>query len=252
MKLFSVADVAAKKEAQTVDGIRRLQTLNKELLQSYQNLNKIEADFDITIETQQAQWLKEQGAHMDIVAKLKGEVIHLEERKVQALIPLEETAKKLDDKDKELSLWESELKNTNEELDEKSELLQEQLSTVAERETHADKVARLQTIAQQGIDTQKAQITLQSSELGKVIDKAIQDDLARQNAISRRETVLQLRDKGLTAKEERTQATERDLVQREERLKDRYLMLERTEKEINDRSKTRQQPTANTIRHSPK
>lgn len=252
MKLFTVADLVSKKEAQTVADIRRLQTVSKELLQSHQNLNKLEADFALTIEKQREQWTEENNAQALIVTNLLNEVRRLEERKQQALIPLEQRAQELDNERKELSRWESELAQKTDSLTDEAELLQEKLSAVAERESHAKKVGRELQLASDGIAAQKAQIALQAHELGKEITSAIQADIERQNAVQRREIAMNLKEGGMIAREERLTLLDQDLSMREDRLKDRYLMLERTTKEIHDRRSPRQKPKPNASRHSPK
>lgn len=252
MKLFTVADLASKKEAQTVADIRRLQTVSKELLQSHQSLNKLEADFALTMEKQREQWTEENNTQTAIGDALRHEVMRLEERKQQALIPLEQRAQELDNRDKELSQWESELAQKTDSLTDEAELLQEKLSAVAERESHAKKIGRELQLASDGIVAQKAQIALQAHELGKEITSAIQADIERQNAVERREIAMNLKEGGMIAREERLALLDQDLSMREDRLKDRYLMLERTTQELHDRRSTRQQPKPRTPRHSPK
>ena len=237
MKLFSVSEVASNREAQTVSEIKRLDTVNKGLTNKRHELERLEADFVAILDRQRNTLETELSEHATKINSLVSEVSRLESRKKQALIPLEEDAKKLETKDKELSEKEADLKKNEDDLDEKSELLQEKLSTVAIRESQVSGMAQKQSVAQQGIDQQKAQIALQAQEMSKAMVSTIAEFNIRENAVLRREIALGLQEKQLADKEKEIVSRENDFARREALLKDRFDMLERTKKNVHSNSR---------------
>jgi chromosome segregation ATPase len=232
VKLFSSNAVASNREAQAVSEIKRLDTVNKELTTKRLELIKLEADFVVALDQQTTQYEKEQAEHNIKVNLLKEEVVRLEERKKQALIPLEENYKKIDTKNSELLIKEAELQKREEEIEERAELLQEKLSDVSDREVQADIIAQKQVVTQLGIDHQKAQSALQAKEMSETMITSLAELGTRENAVSRRETTTSLKEKELIGKEEQLAKIETGFVNREIKLQDQYLMLERTTKEI--------------------
>lgn len=230
MRLFSSTEVVSNREAITVAEIRRLETVNKELTVKRHELEKLEGDFNFALDVNRKQFEEERAEHSRIINALKTEVEQLEARKLQNLIPLEVDAKKLENERKRLSKLEARLKEEQEDIEEKSELLQDKLTEVSQRSAELDNFSKKQTLAQQGIDSQRAQIALQAEEMSKVMISTRADFNTQQNVILRQEAVLKLKEEQLASKEKEIIVRENDFARREALLADRYAMLERTQK----------------------
>ena len=231
MKLFTVAQQVSSREAITTSEIKRLDTVNKELTKKRHELEQLEADFVVLIDRQREQLEVLQSKNIKELNTFTSQVQVLENRKQQALIPLEVEAKKLDTEHKGLSLWEARLKERQEEIEEQAEILQERLSEVSGRESDVNHIAKKQVISQQGIDAQRAQVALQSKEMSNAMVSTIAEFNTRDSSISRRETVSSLKEEQLASKEKEIIARENDFARREALLADRYAMLERTIKQ---------------------
>jgi chromosome segregation ATPase len=233
MKLFSALDVASKRENIAVAETKRLDTVSKELLRKRTELQKLDVDFDFATNTRNEQWIKDTEEHTVKIDALKAEVARLEERRKQNLFPLEEKFEQVDAIAKKLAIKEAKFKEKEEDFESRSEFLQEKLTELSEREAHADKLGKLQSVSQQGIDSQKAQIALQAKEMSKVIEDNLREIGMRNNAIARREGIASLQEKHLVDREKEIAKTLASFVDRETKLQDQYRMLERTKKEIN-------------------
>lgn len=227
MKLFSATEVASKREVQSVAEIKRLETVSKGLIEKRRELEALEADFEFALKAHGERWEREMTEYTTKINALKAEVIRLEERRKQNLFPLEEKFEQVEDMSKKLAIREAEFAKKVEDFDERSELLEEKLTEVGERETEVARLSRLQNLAQQGIDTQKAQITLQAKEMNKKLSESLRDIREKENEISRLEATLSLKEKALADKEADISKREAGFAERERAIQDRYATLER-------------------------
>lgn len=239
MKLFTATDIASKREVQTNAELRKLDNVDKKLVSRIQELNRVEKDFEDTLARQKADWERETTEQALKINLLNTEVISLEERKKQSLIPLEDEYRKLDNMKEKIALKEAKLNEKLEDFDDKLELLQEKLTEVSDREVQADKMAKTQAVAQQGIDSQRDTVSHQAKELARVMEETTQHFNLRDITLAERESTISLKEAELISKQERLTEIEKSFDGRELRLKDRYEMLERTKQEINGKRSNR-------------
>lgn len=228
MKLFSPLEVNTSKEKQISTDIQRLASVSKELIRKRQELEKLNLEFEISGERQNLQWEKDKAENAKICNALIAEVQILEERKRQALLPLTEKWKEIEVIEKKLKEKEEELIIKEDNLDSKIELLEEKLTTIGEREIDADKLGKQQMIAQEGIDAQKEQIALQAKQMNESIIKASGEQKAREQAISRLESSIKLRELAVKSREAELSKIEAGFESREKAIKDKYDTLNRT------------------------
>lgn len=235
MKLFSPLEVNNSKEKEISVGIQRLASLNKEITRKRQELEKLNLEFEISGERQNIQWEKDKAENAKICNALIKEVQILEERKKQALLPLTEKWKEIEVIEQKLKQKEVDLEEKDEKLSEQLELLEEKLSSLGEREINADKLGKQQAIAQEGIDSQKAQIALQAKQMNETIVKATIEAKARETAISKRESAIKLRELALEDKLKEIEQIEAGYASREKAIKDKYETLNRTLERIKNK-----------------
>lgn len=239
MKLFNSTEVISKREAISNAETRRLETVSKELLNKRQQLQALELDFEVAINLQSEKWESSLAEWAKKKLDLEREVIRLEERRKQNLFPLEAKFEKVEDMSKKLAIREAKFNKKEEEFEERAELLQEKLSAVAERESEADRLSKLQLLAEQGIASQRAQIALQAKEMSKSIESSLNDISIKGALLSRRETSNSLKEKALVDKEKELAKIEAGFSERERGIQDRYATLERAIKQQSDRNTPR-------------
>jgi chromosome segregation ATPase len=228
MKLFSSTEVITNKQQQTVSDIHRVKEVNELLEKRRKELRELEVDFDYVLEQQQNKWEEEKARNNKEINDLKSQVMQLEARRKQNLLPLEQQSEELDALKKKLAKKELDLAKKEEEMDEKLELLEEKLSEAEDREQELDRQYRLHAMAQEGIASQKANIALQAKELNSKLNDAFKEDKLRKNEILRLQATLDLKEKALQDKEKELKKIEAGFADRERAIKDRYETLQRT------------------------
>jgi hypothetical protein len=227
MKLFSSTEVITNKQKQAGVDERRINTINIEIVKKRQELQAIEIEFDRTLDRQHRQWEQEKNEKINEIQKLEAEVRALEHRKCQALLPLDEKIKEieqlslvLEDKSKYLERRESAL-------DEQIEVLEERLSEVAEREQAADMVSKIQLNAQKGIDAQREQVQAQSKNFTLMLDSTLAGIQEKEQRLNIKQTQIDLKEQALNDKEKELIKIEQGFNDRERAINDKYETLQR-------------------------
>jgi hypothetical protein len=228
MKLFTTTEVNTTKQKQMGIDIRKANTVNEVLIKKRKELEKLEVEFEATISRQQAMWEKEKLEFIQSVNTLREEVKRLEDKRKQALIPLDEQKRKIQEDNDALWMEKAKFKEDKEEFEDELEFLEDKLSSVAERETEASRIAVIQQKEQSGIDSQKELVSKQSRDLSLAMFNFRKEAEIREKDIKTVEAVIILKQKALKDKELELAKIEQGFVNRERAIQDKYATLERT------------------------
>ena len=89
MKLFSPQEVRDKKNLETARDILRTKEVEDVLKRTNQQLAQAEADFASALAKNKRIWANEETEHAKRVSEMSEEIKELEQRKAQALIPIQ-------------------------------------------------------------------------------------------------------------------------------------------------------------------
>lgn len=227
MKLFSSTEVITNKQKQAGVDERRINTINVEIAKKRQELQAIENEFDDTIDRQHRAWKKDELVFIENIQALRAEVHVLEERKKQALIPIDEKVKEIEQFAASVEDKSKYLDQRERTLDEQIEVLEERLSEVAEREQAADMVSKIQANAQKGIDQQREQIQVQSKNFTSMLDSTLLGIQEKEQRLNIKQAQNDLKEQALNDKEKELNKIEQGFKDRERAINDKYETLQR-------------------------
>ena len=227
MKLFTTTEVNQNKERQIVADQRRATAAGTELLRKRQEIQRTEEEFERTLDRQREELQREKNIYLSELHKLRDEVKELESRKAQALIPLDAKTKDLESWGKVLELRARDLTKQEEDLDHKVELLESKLDEVGDREQIVERTARAQSLAQEGIDTQRITIKQQAEELNLNIRMRLAELEVKENQLNTKSAELSLTEQALASKAIELNKIEQLFYERERAIKDKYETLQR-------------------------
>lgn len=165
MKLLTPAEVKSANEGAIAKTAIRTEATRKELATTETRLNEAEARFDATLANQRVVWAKEQEEKMANIVSLRMEIDRLTRERDQLRIPIELEAKKAHDlyTEAEEALHKAnQIRINNEEV---SQLLQEKLDTLTERETNLEEREQKLSIKEKAVLAHQDTITKLSQEL---------------------------------------------------------------------------------------
>jgi len=233
MKLFTPVEVLTTKEKQTEINLKRAITVDSALEVKRKLLNDIQLETDIALARQANVLAEEKEAQSVKIRELKSEVINLEQRKKEALIPITAKWQELEEYNSKVKAEKLEIDMLRVKYQVNLELLEEKLSEVGERELNVIDNEKRQKIAQWGIESQKEVITNQSKELNRRLAEYQASTEAREIDLTTKQTKLALKEQELETKEKELKNIEKGFIDRERSLQDRYATLERTTQRFN-------------------
>jgi len=209
MKLLLPYQVRDAKNIETAKEILRIQEINKISEEVRLKMAKAESDFQETLEKQRNIWEAGRKEQEDKILELTKEIAYLEERKSQALIPIEvyetQAKDKLIEAEKILSLY----KEKENSVDKLQEILEQRLDDIGEREQNVLKEEKRLKLIQEGIVSQQEFTKNSAKELSENAQtfanyvKTIQETLAsKKEELIMQELSLNARKNGLDRKEE--------------------------------------------------
>lgn len=231
MKLLKPTDLTKEKDKQLAINAKRSVELDSELMRKRHEIEKANLEFEVNLEKSRAEWEKEKEEYITSVNSLKREVELLEDRKKDALVPIDDRWKEVEQADRIVKGKEAEVESKIEALNDSVELLQSKLTNVAERELKCQEREVKQINSQLGIDQQKEQVSNSSKLINEQIIKATEDFKLKEKEFNLREAILETREKLVISKDIELNKIEKGFIERERQIKDRYATLERAEKE---------------------
>ncbi len=235
MRLLNVKEQKKKDEAEKNLQIARAKETAEELTTKRVELNNIQDTFSKTLDEQNKTFEEQQAQQKAQKDTLKAEVDILENRKKQALLPLEEREKAIHDKEQELGKAFAALDVERADFQTSLEGLHSHLDAVAERELNVSRQEELLHARARGIETQSASIKAQSAQLSEQLQSFSAASQKRATELKNWEDTLRAVSEEHLMAREQFGKKEQDLRNRELALRDKYKQLEITTKEIEEK-----------------
>lgn len=169
MKLMSPFQNKDQQQSELTRKILRIQETEKLAEITNAKLARAEADFSSMMARNQAKWAQEEEEHMKLMKDREQEVNTLENRKQQALIPIEVYKKQADVLIEEAQGFVARAKEKEEKADELLENLEEKLTSVSDREFIVARDEEKLKIAKEGIKSQQESTKKGVEQLSKAM-----------------------------------------------------------------------------------
>ncbi len=228
MRLLNVKEQKKKDDADKNLQIARAKETAEELGTKREELNNTRDEFTRTLQLQQIEFEAETNKQNRIRDELKAEVKDLENRKKQALLPLENREEAIQDKEQELGKAFAALGAEKADFQQSLEGLHAHIDAVAERELNVSKQEELLHARARGIEAQTVSTKSQSAKLSNQLQEFSAASLKRANELKTWEDTLRaVSEEHLMARENFTKR-EQKLKDGERALLDKYQQLEKT------------------------
>lgn len=225
MKLFTPTEVINSKENQLAAVHSRTISLDKELTRKRNELEKLNLQFEITLTKQRESFDKEKNENYTLINSLKAEIKDLLKKRELELVPLSEKWKEVEKADKLLRKKQSIAIQQIEEFNDKLELLEDNLTLVAERENAVTTIEQKQQIAQEGINEQKELISKKQKSFNEQVANSIIEFRVKEKELATRESELDLKLKYIKTLENKINEKEKGFINREKHIESQQQAL---------------------------
>lgn len=172
MKLLSPKEVTDRKQAEVIKNVARTELVQEALNSKIKELEEAEARFNLALAGQRIRWSQEEEAALQKINELRGEIVALEKKKKELLVPIEEREKKsyalFIEAEKALDVARQNVQDT-EKLKTEQELvadtLQDRLDNVSLREADLDLREKKLVVRELAVEEERGNIRKLSSEL---------------------------------------------------------------------------------------
>ncbi len=237
MRLLNVKEQKKKDEADKNLQIARAKETAEELATKREELNDTRDTFAATLAEQNKEFEENLSVQKTKRDALNTEVQLLENRKKQALLPLENREKAVQDKEQELGKAVAALGAEKADFQRNLEGLHAHIDAVAERELNVSKQEELLRARARGIEAQTSSTKSQSAKLSNQLQEFSAASLKRANELKAWEDTLRaVSEEHLMARENFTKR-EQKLKDGERALLDKYKQLEKTTQRIHGSGK---------------
>lgn len=226
MKLFSANELKQKKDLDMTREVLRTQEMQKVADKARKEMSNSEADFKEMLAKNKEKWSQEELEHAQRVKEMEAEVKVLENKKQQALIPIEIYKDSANELMKEAARLIGVAKQHEDENEELKENLEDKLDDVGDREIKVSDRESKVLLREQGSLLQNQQIIEGVKKLSKEMSLFTAKKLKEEKDIEEIKTALFLKERTLVAKEETLNITKKTLEEWEIRLKDQRNVLE--------------------------
>ncbi len=172
MKILTQKEITDKKQSQVERDIIRAKETKEVLEKVTQDLAETEAKFNVALSNQRVRWLKEEEEAMDRLNSIRSEISALERENKDKLVLLDEREKKsyslLIEAEKALDQAHAKEHAAAQELEKQedlTDLLQNKLDSLSDRETDVEKREQKVTVRELAVEEERALIKKLSSEL---------------------------------------------------------------------------------------
>jgi hypothetical protein len=232
MKLLSPSVVRSDKAQQTERELLRAQEIQKVADKTRKDMANADADFKQMLLGQRARWERESQEHDKLVTQMANEVKILEDRKKQAMIPIEIYKGQVDILYEEASRTLKSAQGREQEAETTMEHLQDKLDAVGQKQQDLTTLEKKLVVRQEAIDMQGKLSDKRADDLSRAIVAFNQAKAEMEKDINERKTVIRLRDISQGAKDDELKRTERELQKWSLKLKDERETLARIYKRI--------------------
>lgn len=227
LRLLNPSEAVHKSKQRTEGEKQKSVKIDALVAQKHKELAEAEVNFDIALKRQHDTWAKEEKEHIEKVIHVTKEVEVLEERRKQALIPLEERAKELETHDRNLRERELALDLRETDLNDSAQVLADRLDEVSEREQKAFENAQSLLIQREDIDGRRKDLKANTDTFTRAFTKATGELTERELVVRREEIALKNRAVTLKEREDAVSEKEAGFVNRERSIQDKRETLDR-------------------------
>lgn len=232
MKLLSPTEAVTQSKNRSEGEKQRIVKIQTLIAQKLRELSDAEKAFDTALKEQHDIWAKEETLFLRKKQELEADVQRLEERRIAALIPLENKARELDTKESSLVKLKTELEIKDSDLEETKRLLETRLDEVSERELKANDMSLL-------LERQKSDLEERAETVNKdseSLTKAFAESLSELNLKKREIELSQAKLDGTRAhfeeRERKVEEAEAGYKDRERAIQDKTETLQRAVEEM--------------------
>lgn len=227
LKLFTPTEAKTQNSAQNTRDVLRTREIKKLVDKSHSDLAKHEADFAAMLARHKEKWAEEEEAHAIRISEMGQEIRILEERRKDALIPIEIEKKKADTMIDEAVKRLEEVENREKECAVLGDVLTERLEEVTEREsTVSDEEAKIVEM-RRSAELEKETAELNTKTLTDGIKKFNDYVLTETLILDGKRTEIILKERSIEAREAALDRKDKSLAIRETQIKDKQETLKR-------------------------
>lgn len=227
MKLFSPQEVRDKKNLETARDILRTKEVEDVLKKTNQQLAQAEADFASALAKNKRIWANEEAEHAKRVSEMSEEIKELEQRKAQALIPIQMYKDQADTLLKEAQETIELAKIREYQARETQNTLEDKLDELGEREEILIEDERVIQRKKEGIKAQEKNIELQSAELTRKIEEFLKQKGLAEADLKKRDKELTMREMSIVSREKALERGISSLAEEKTKIADQRATLER-------------------------
>lgn len=185
----------------------------------------------------------EQEAHLkEKILNLTADVASLELRKQQASVPLEEKEKELQDRERVLAGREETALIKESDLDITTQVLEDRLDSLSEREQSATEYSHLLNARELRISVEEENVRQRMDAVSALMKEVYEEKKKAETEFSQERAMLKGREVSLTEREQIVAKKEAGFVNRERKILDQYHALQQAVAETNDQRKRNQRP----------
>lgn len=243
LKLFTPTEAKAQNSAQNTRDVLRTREIRKLVDKSHTDLAKHEADFAAMLARHKQKWAEEEEAHSIRLVEMEMEILPLEDRRKNALIPIELEKRKADTMIIEAENRLGEVEKREKEADSLENVLIERISQVSERESavEADEAKAAEMLRSAALEKETA--ALNTKTLSEGIQKFNDYVLTETLILDGKRTEITLKERSIEAREAALDRKDKSLATRETQIKDKQETLARAFEEFR---KNKMENTENT------
>lgn len=205
MKLLSPFAQKDKQQEELTRKLLRIQEVEELAIKTNANLARSQADFNETLARNRDKWAIEESEHSERIKDMIREIESLENRKKEALIPIQMYKDEVDKMYLEAQELVKTAKEKEEQADYLTEKLEEKLTEVGDRGKVLEKEEQKLEIAKQSIEAQKEQIKSGIKKLSEEMVMFHEKQQYEEASLNKRKSELALAEINFNAKVEKYQ-----------------------------------------------
>ncbi len=240
MRLLKIQEQKKKVDVEQRLQVMRAQEIGEELESKRTQLNALNDDFDNALKMHRFAFEEEKEELAAAISALKTEVAELERRKKQALLPLEEREKAVEDEKQKLRRAKELLDERNQELDDNLEYVAQRLDVIAERELQVTSGENSLDIRRKGVEAQATSITAQSRALSDHMQAFALQIASERKSVFAEQQKLEATKTYIDNERIRQQHRELQFINERRALLDAYKTLERNYQRLQNQHDSRE------------
>lgn len=233
MKLLSPQQVRDSKNQELSREILRSKETEEQIKRINQRRLEAEAEFNSTLARNRSLWAEEEESHDIRIREMEREIAFLEERKKQALIPIQMYKDQVDVYYREAHDAIERVKEREEILEHTQELLENKLDELSDREITIQNTENAVRAQFEGLRAQQQQVVEGNERLNKKIAEFVEYKKLTEQEIAEKRKHLQLLEINIEAREKKLQRTEKALANARQQLDDQRATLARAFERLN-------------------